>query len=71
MIDRTRRRFHLAPVRWTAPIERRPQGVTTRTAVQLLAEVAEGVTDVNGKRVKPSQTTAERKAAAWALDHTT
>jgi hypothetical protein len=30
----------------------------------LLAEVAEGVTHVNGERVKPSQSTAEEKAAA-------
>ena len=33
-------------------------------APELLAEVAEGVTYINGERVKPSQTTAERKAAA-------
>jgi putative transposase len=33
-------------------------------APELLAEVAEDVTYVNGDRVKPSQTTAERKAAA-------
>jgi hypothetical protein len=33
-------------------------------APELLAEVAEGVTYVSGERVKPSQTTAERKSAA-------
>lgn len=33
-------------------------------APELLAEVAEGVTYVNGVRVKPSQPTAEEKAAA-------
>ena len=33
-------------------------------APELLAEVAEGVTYINGERVKPSQTTAEGKAAA-------
>jgi hypothetical protein len=33
-------------------------------APELLAEVAEGVTYINGERVKPSQSTAERKAAA-------
>ena len=33
-------------------------------APELLAEVAEGVTYVNGVRVKPSQPTAEKKAAA-------
>jgi transposase-like protein len=33
-------------------------------APELLAEVAEGVTYINGERVKPSQTTAESKAAA-------
>ena len=33
-------------------------------APELLAEVAEGVMYVNGERVKPSQTTAEGKAAA-------
>jgi hypothetical protein len=33
-------------------------------APELLAEVAEGVMYVNGERVKPSQTTADKKAAA-------
>jgi hypothetical protein len=33
-------------------------------APELLAEVAEGVTYTNGERVKPGQTTTERKAAA-------
>ena len=33
-------------------------------APELLAEVAEGVTYVNGVRVKPSPATAEEKAAA-------
>ncbi|HEV8674920.1 MAG TPA: IS256 family transposase [Methylomirabilota bacterium] len=33
-------------------------------APELLAEVAEGVVYVNGERVKPSQSTAEKKAAA-------
>ena len=33
-------------------------------APELLAEAAEGVMYINGERVKPSQTTAERKAAA-------
>jgi transposase-like protein len=33
-------------------------------APELLAEVAEGVTYINGERVKPSQSTAEKKAAA-------
>lgn len=33
-------------------------------APELLAEVAEGVTYVNGERVKPSPSTAEKKAAA-------
>lgn len=33
-------------------------------APELLAEVAEGVTYLNGERVKPSQSTVERKAAA-------
>ena len=39
-------------------------------APELLAEVAEGVVYVNGERVRPSQTTAERKAAAGAHFHT-
>jgi putative transposase len=33
-------------------------------APELLAEVNEGVVDVNGERVKPSQSTAEKKATA-------
>ncbi len=33
-------------------------------APELLAEVAEGVTYINGERVKPSHSTAEKKAAA-------
>jgi hypothetical protein len=33
-------------------------------APEVLAEVAEGVVYVNGERVKPSQTAAEKKAAA-------
>jgi len=33
-------------------------------APELLVEVAEGVTYVNGERMKPGQTTAEKKVAA-------
>ena len=33
-------------------------------APELLAEVAEGVTYINGERVKPSPNTAEKKAVA-------
>jgi putative transposase len=33
-------------------------------AAELLVEVAEGVTYVNGGRMKPGQTTAEKKVAA-------
>jgi hypothetical protein len=33
-------------------------------APELLVEVAEGMTYVNGERMKPGQTTAEKKVAA-------
>jgi hypothetical protein len=41
-------------------------GEQTLDAPELLAEVAEGVTYVNGVRVKPSEGPAQKKAAAWA-----
>jgi hypothetical protein len=39
-------------------------GAVRLDAPELLAEVAEGVVYLNGERVKPSRSTAEKKTAA-------